>query len=48
MATLRRFVEDGDEDFESCVERFEHFLKASQVSDNIKVSMFVTAIGKQA
>ncbi|XP_042142630.1 uncharacterized protein LOC121833419 isoform X2 [Ixodes scapularis] len=33
MATIGRFdqfLEDGDEDFESYVERFEHFLKASK------------------
>lgn len=51
MTTVGRFdqfVEDGDEDFESYVERFEHFLKASKVSDDLKVSTFITAIGKNA
>nr|XP_037285008.1 uncharacterized protein LOC119177931 [Rhipicephalus microplus] len=51
MATLGRFdqfIEDGDEDFQSYVERFDHFLKASQVSDDLKVSVFITAIGKKA
>lgn len=50
MTTVGRFdqfVEDGDEDFESYVERFEHFLKASKVSDDLKVSTFITAIGKK-
>ncbi|KAL1468209.1 hypothetical protein MTO96_025611 [Rhipicephalus appendiculatus] len=51
MATMGRFdqfIEDGDEDFQSYVERFDHFLKASQVSDDLKVSVFITAIGKKA
>ncbi|XP_049268434.1 uncharacterized protein LOC125757180 [Rhipicephalus sanguineus] len=51
MATLGRFdqfMEDGDEDFQSYVERFDHFLKPSQVSDDLKVSVFITAIGKKA
>nr|XP_037270414.1 LOW QUALITY PROTEIN: uncharacterized protein LOC119162032 [Rhipicephalus microplus] len=51
MATLGRFdqfIEDSDEDFQSYVEWFDHFLKASQVSDNLKVSVFITAIGKKA
>lgn len=42
------FTEEGDEDFESYVERFEHYIRATQVSDDLKVSAFVTAIGKQA
>ncbi|XP_049517058.1 uncharacterized protein LOC119439901 [Dermacentor silvarum] len=42
------FTEEGDEDFESYVERFEHYIRATQVSDYLKVSAFVTAIGKQA
>ncbi|XP_065311755.1 uncharacterized protein [Dermacentor albipictus] len=41
------FTEEGDEDFESYVERFEHYIHATQVSDDLKVSAFVTAIGKQ-
>ncbi|XP_070385519.1 uncharacterized protein [Dermacentor albipictus] len=42
------FTEEGDEDFESYVERFEHYISATHVSDDLKVSAFVTAIGKQA
>lgn len=41
------FLEDGDEDFESYIERFEHFLRATQVSDDLKVSVLITAIGKK-
>ncbi|XP_037572298.1 uncharacterized protein LOC119454435 [Dermacentor silvarum] len=51
MATMGRFnqfIEDGDEDFQSYVERFGHFMKASQVSDDLKVSVFKTVIGKKA
>ncbi|XP_049518821.1 uncharacterized protein LOC125943515 [Dermacentor silvarum] len=51
MATMGRFyqfIEDGDEYFQSYVEQFKHFLKASQVSDDLKVSVFITAIGKKA
>ncbi|XP_075737589.1 uncharacterized protein LOC119175534 [Rhipicephalus microplus] len=51
MTTLGRFdqfSEDGDEDFQFYVERFDHFLKASEVSDDLKVSVFITAIGKTA
>ncbi|KAL1437432.1 hypothetical protein MTO96_048920 [Rhipicephalus appendiculatus] len=51
MATMGRFdqfIEDGVEDFQSYVEWFDHFLKASQVSDDLKVSVFITAIGKKA
>ncbi|XP_049524972.1 uncharacterized protein LOC125946302 [Dermacentor silvarum] len=51
MASFGRFesfTEVGDEDFEFYVERFEHYIRATQVSDDLKVSAFVTAIGKQA
>ncbi|XP_042146518.1 uncharacterized protein LOC121835987 [Ixodes scapularis] len=51
MTTVGRFdqfVEDGDEDFQSYVERFEHILKASKVSDELKISTFTTAIEKNA
>lgn len=50
MAGLGRFdpfVEDGDEDFESYVERFEHYLKATKVSEALRLSAFVTAIGQK-
>lgn len=50
MATMGRFdqfIEDGD-DFQFYEEWFNHFLKASQVRDNLKVSVFITAIGKKA
>lgn len=30
------------------MEQFDHFLKASQVSNDLKVSVFITAIGKKA
>ncbi|KAK8765584.1 hypothetical protein V5799_012877 [Amblyomma americanum] len=43
-----QFIEDGDEDIESYVERFDHFLKASKVSDDLEVSVFITATGKKA
>ncbi|KAM7308120.1 uncharacterized protein ISCGN_011754 [Ixodes scapularis] len=39
MATIGRFdqfIEDGDEDFESYVERFEHFLKASKLVQTLR------------
>ncbi|XP_049522588.1 uncharacterized protein LOC119449072 [Dermacentor silvarum] len=51
MASFGRFesfTEEGDEDFESYVERFEHYIRSTKVSDDLKVSAFVTAIGKQA
>lgn len=50
MAALERFkefVEDGNEDFVSYVQRFEHFLKASEASDDLKGSMFIMAIEKK-
>ncbi|KAH7935678.1 hypothetical protein HPB52_011947 [Rhipicephalus sanguineus] len=42
------FVEEGDEDFESYVERFEHYLQATQVSAELRVSIFLTVVGKKA
>ncbi|KAH7933553.1 hypothetical protein HPB49_013869 [Dermacentor silvarum] len=48
MGRFDQFIEDGDEDFQSYLERFDHFLKASQVSDALKVSVFITAIGNKA
>lgn len=51
MASFGRFepfTEEGDEDFDSYAERFEHYVRATQVSEDLKVSVFVTAIGKQA
>ncbi|KAL1477225.1 hypothetical protein MTO96_035913 [Rhipicephalus appendiculatus] len=42
------FTEEGDEDFDSYTERFEHYVRATQVSEDLKASVFVTAIGKQA
>ncbi|XP_075730266.1 uncharacterized protein LOC142772051 [Rhipicephalus microplus] len=48
LGRFDQFIEDGDEDFQSYVERFDHFLKAFQVSDDLKVSVFITAIGKKA
>lgn len=50
MATLGQFdqfIEDEDEDFESYVERFQHYLQANKVSDDLKVATFVTAMGKK-
>ncbi|XP_075742492.1 uncharacterized protein LOC142796215 [Rhipicephalus microplus] len=50
MATFGRFdqfIEDGDDDFQSYVKRFDHFLKASQVRDDLKVLVFLTAIRKK-
>uniref|UniRef100_A0A6M2D1X0 Putative tick transposon n=1 Tax=Rhipicephalus microplus TaxID=6941 RepID=A0A6M2D1X0_RHIMP len=41
------FFEDRDEDFESYIEWFEHFLRATQVSDDLKVLVLVTAIEKK-
>ncbi|KAL1478883.1 hypothetical protein MTO96_052300 [Rhipicephalus appendiculatus] len=41
------FTEEGDEDFDSYTERFEHCVRATQVSEDLKASVFVTAIGKQ-
>ncbi|XP_077545503.1 uncharacterized protein LOC144158478 isoform X2 [Haemaphysalis longicornis] len=47
MASLGQFERfDEDEDFESFVERFEHYVRAVKVSDDLKVSTFVTAMGK--
>ncbi|XP_077507844.1 uncharacterized protein LOC144118961 [Amblyomma americanum] len=43
-----QFIEEGGEDIESNVERFDHFFKASKVSDELKVLVFITAIGKKA
>ncbi|KAL1485898.1 hypothetical protein MTO96_031667 [Rhipicephalus appendiculatus] len=51
MASFGRFApftEEGDEDFDSYTERFEHYVRATQVSEDLKASVFVTAIGKQA
>ncbi|KAH9364694.1 hypothetical protein HPB48_003574 [Haemaphysalis longicornis] len=46
MASLGQFERfDEDEDFESFVERFEHYVRAVKVSDDLKVSTFVTAMG---
>ncbi|XP_040067033.1 uncharacterized protein LOC120840511 [Ixodes scapularis] len=45
---FEQFIEDAEEDFESYVERMEHYLRATKVSDDLKVSVFVRAIGKQA
>lgn len=33
--TFEPFLEGGDEDFESYIDRFEHFLRATQVSDDL-------------
>ncbi|XP_075547601.1 uncharacterized protein LOC142582073 [Dermacentor variabilis] len=51
MASFGRFepfTDEGDDDFECYVEHFEHYIRATQVSYDLKVSTFVTAIGKQA
>ncbi|XP_042150655.1 uncharacterized protein LOC121838450 [Ixodes scapularis] len=45
---FEQFIEDGNEDFESDVERLEHYFQSMKVSDDLKVLLFVTAIGKQA
>ncbi|XP_077552768.1 uncharacterized protein LOC144167356 [Haemaphysalis longicornis] len=47
LGQFERFDEDEDEDFESYVERFEHYVRAVKVSDDLKVSTFVTAMGKK-
>lgn len=47
LGQFERIDEDEDEDFESYVERFEHYVRAVKVSDDLKVSTFVTAMGKK-
>lgn len=47
LGRLDSFVEDGDEDFEFYVERFKHYLKATRVSEALKLSAFVTASSGQ-
>nr|XP_037273188.1 uncharacterized protein LOC119165101 [Rhipicephalus microplus] len=43
------FIEEGDEDFASYVERFEHYCKVAGVQDEeLKKSAFISAIGKKA
>lgn len=43
------FLEDGDEDFASYVERFEHYCEVANVQEEkLKKSAFITAIGKNA
>ncbi|KAL1481111.1 hypothetical protein MTO96_050453 [Rhipicephalus appendiculatus] len=43
------FLEDGDEDFDSYVERFEHYCEVANVQEEkLKKSAFITAIGKNA
>lgn len=49
MTELRRFdpcVEDSDEDFESYVERFEHYLKATKVSEALRLRLPFVAVLK--
>ncbi|KAL1419586.1 hypothetical protein MTO96_025249 [Rhipicephalus appendiculatus] len=42
------YVEGGDEDFNSYVERFEHYWKVTQMEDSgLKKSAFITALGKR-
>ncbi|XP_072145332.1 uncharacterized protein [Dermacentor andersoni] len=42
------FVDDGEEDFMSYVERFDHYWKVTQnKDDSLKKSAFITAIGKR-
>ncbi|XP_075556552.1 uncharacterized protein LOC142588603 [Dermacentor variabilis] len=42
------FVDDGEEDFISYVERFDHYGKVTQnKNDSLKKSAFITAIGKR-
>lgn len=41
------YVEGGDEDFSSYVERFNHYWKVTQIEDDsLKKSAFITALGK--
>ncbi|XP_077540966.1 uncharacterized protein LOC144153192 [Haemaphysalis longicornis] len=47
LGQFERFDEDEDEDFESYVERFENYVRTVKVSDDLKVSIFVTAMGKK-
>lgn len=47
LGQFERFDEDEDEDFESCVEWFEHYVRAVKVSDDLKVSTLMTAMGKK-
>lgn len=43
------FIEEGDEDFASYVERFGHYCKVAGVQDEeLKKSAFISAIGKKA
>ncbi|XP_064468815.1 uncharacterized protein LOC135383143 isoform X1 [Ornithodoros turicata] len=43
------FIDEGDEDFASYVERFGHYCKVANVQDEeLKKSAFITAIGKKA
>ncbi|XP_065282647.1 uncharacterized protein [Dermacentor albipictus] len=42
------FIDDGEEDFMSYVERFDHYWKVTQnKDDSLKKSAFITAIGKR-
>lgn len=42
------FIEEGDEDFASYVERFGHYCKVAGVQDEeLKKSAFISAIGKK-
>ncbi|XP_064459015.1 uncharacterized protein LOC135369352 [Ornithodoros turicata] len=43
------YVEGGDEDFTSYIERFGHYWKVTRIEDNsLKTSALITAIGKRA
>nr|XP_054930096.1 uncharacterized protein K02A2.6-like [Dermacentor andersoni] len=42
------YVKDGDEDFNSYVDRFDHYWKVTQIEDgNLKKSTFITALGSR-
>ncbi|XP_077553117.1 uncharacterized protein LOC144167831 [Haemaphysalis longicornis] len=45
LGQFERFDEDEDEDFESYMYRFGRYVRAVTVSDDLKVSTFVTAMG---
>ncbi|XP_075535010.1 uncharacterized protein LOC142570519 [Dermacentor variabilis] len=45
---LEPFVDDGEEDFMSCVEIFNHYWKVTQnKDDSLKKCAFITAVGKR-
>lgn len=49
MWELDAFLEDGDEDFDSYVERFGHYCTVAKVEgEKLKKSAFITAIGKKS